>query len=191
MVTVRRTTPLPISADAAFALAQKPATFAYVARGVLRVPALEGLEGPAGALAVPGARVSGRLWWLGVVPSWTHHLEVVAVEPERWELRTKERGGPIRRWDHRLTFAPAQEAPAEEAPTAADEAPAPAQEAPASAAVEAPAGEAAAKAAAAGCLYTDEIVIDAGPLTLPTALFARVFFALRQARWRRLAAVLS
>jgi hypothetical protein len=148
MVTVRRTTPLPIAADAAFALALKPATFAYVARGVMRVPALEDLPGD--LVAAPGVEVSGRLWWLGVVPTWTHRLRVVAIEGRT--IRTAERSGPVRTWNHRLTFTPTS-------PTTCD--------------------------------YTDEIEIDAGPLTLPTALFARAFFALRQARWRRLAAVLS
>ena len=76
MVTVRRTTALPISAEAAFALAQKPATFAYVVRGVMRVPALAAV--PEG-FAQPGVVASGRLWWLGVLPSWTHHLRVVTL----------------------------------------------------------------------------------------------------------------
>ncbi len=147
MVTVRRTTVLPVDADTAFALALKPATFAYVARGVLRVPALQAI--PAG-FAAPGAQAAGRLWWLGVLPAWTHHLRVVEIGGR--ELRTAEHGGPLRAWNHWLTFAPTS---------------------------------------ATTCAYTDEIEIDAGLLTRPTALFARAFFALRQARWRRLAAVLS
>ncbi|HWI73038.1 MAG TPA: hypothetical protein VNT55_13875 [Baekduia sp.] len=99
MVTVRRTTPLPISAEQAFALAQKPETFAHVVRGVMRVPGLAGVEGD---FAVPGARASGRLWWLGVIPSWTHHLEIVAIGPG--EIRTAEHGGLVRTWNHRLLF---------------------------------------------------------------------------------------
>jgi hypothetical protein len=148
MVTVRRTTALPISAETAFALAQKPATFAYVARGVLRVPALAAV--PHG-FATPGATAAGRLWWLGVVPAWTHHLRVVAVDAPR-ELRTAEHGGPLRAWSHTLSFAATS-------PTTCD--------------------------------YTDTIELDAGPLTPAVRRFATAFFALRQARWRRLAAVLS
>jgi hypothetical protein len=34
--------------------------------------------------------------------------------------------------------------------------------------------------------YTDRVDIDAGVLTAPVALFARVFYAHRQRRWRRL-----
>jgi ligand-binding SRPBCC domain-containing protein len=36
--------------------------------------------------------------------------------------------------------------------------------------------------------YTDEVMIDAGKLTRPVALFARVFYAHRQRRWHRLLA---
>jgi hypothetical protein len=149
MVTVRRTTTLPIGADEAFALALEPATFAHVARGVLRVPALERLGSSFDA--APGVEVAGRLWWLGILPAWTHHLRVVAIEDDgaTRTIKTAERGGPIRTWDHRLTFSPS---------------------------------------GPGRCDYTDEIRIDAGVLTRPTALFARAFFALRQARWRRLAA---
>ncbi|WP_445152438.1 hypothetical protein [Baekduia sp. Peel2402] len=146
MLTVRATTALPIGAHEAFALALKPATFAYVARGVMRVPALEAIPGD---FAAPGAEGHGRMWWLGVIPAWTHHLRIVAIEDHT--IQTAERGGPLRTWNHRLSFVPT----------------------------------------AGGCEYTDEIEIDAGALTRPTALFTRAFFALRQARWRRLAAVLA
>lgn len=39
--------------------------------------------------------------------------------------------------------------------------------------------------------YTDVIHIDAGPLTVPVTAFAWVFYAVRQRRWRRLAAILA
>lgn len=41
------------------------------------------------------------------------------------------------------------------------------------------------------CRYTDEVAIDAGPLTGAVAWFARRFYAVRQRRWRRLAPVLA
>ena len=147
MVTLRRTTPLPISAEAAFALAQRPATFAYVVRGVLRVPALAAV--PDG-FSHAGAEAAGRMWWLGVLPTWTHHLRIVAIAPG--EIRTAEHGGPIRTWNHRLTFTPTS---------------------------------------ATSCDYTDEIELDAGALTPAVRLFTSALFALRQARWRHLTAVLA
>ncbi len=38
-----------------------------------------------------------------------------------------------------------------------------------------------------GCLYRDEIEIDAGALTLPLWCSAQIFYRFRQWRWRRLA----
>lgn len=41
------------------------------------------------------------------------------------------------------------------------------------------------------CRYTDEIRLDAGPLTLAVTAFAWVFYGERQRRWRRLAPALA
>lgn len=38
-----------------------------------------------------------------------------------------------------------------------------------------------------GTRYTDEVKIDAGLLTMPVTLFARIFYAHRQRRWLKLA----
>jgi len=35
--------------------------------------------------------------------------------------------------------------------------------------------------------YTDRVLIDAGPFTMPVAMFAWLFYRERQRRWRRLA----
>ncbi len=43
----------------------------------------------------------------------------------------------------------------------------------------------------ASCRYTDEVELDAGPLTVLVAPVARAFFAHRQRRWRALADVLG
>lgn len=99
MGTVTRTSDLPLSAVDACALARKPELFRYVVWPVLRVPGLrfpERLE--------PGVGGAGRLWWFGVVPSWTHHLTLVRLEPT--EILTREHGGPVRTWNHHLTFTP-------------------------------------------------------------------------------------
>ena len=39
----------------------------------------------------------------------------------------------------------------------------------------------------AGTRYVDRLEVDAGGLTAPIAFFARLFYAHRQKRWRRLA----
>jgi ligand-binding SRPBCC domain-containing protein len=51
-----------------------------------------------------GVAISARLWWFGVVPSWTHRLRVVSLSLN--EIRTVESGGPVRVWNHRLIFRP-------------------------------------------------------------------------------------
>lgn len=101
MAIVRISTDLPLSAAAAFALAQKPALFQFVVRPVLRV---SGLPRERFAAAVPGDELNVRMWWFGVLPGWRHRLRIVSAEP--YELYTNERGGLLRSWNHRLTFAP-------------------------------------------------------------------------------------
>lgn len=41
------------------------------------------------------------------------------------------------------------------------------------------------------CRYTDQVEVDAGPMTLGTVLFVQAFFRYRQWRWRELARVIS
>lgn len=149
MATVRVSTDLPLAAEAACELAQKPALFAFVVRPVFRVTGLpdERFQRAAG----PGDELSARLWWFGLVPAWRHHLRIVAIEPR--ELSTNERGGLLRSWNHRLTFTPGDDPQR--------------------------------------CRYTDEVTLDAGPLTPLVWLFAQGLFRWRQARWRALARVLA
>lgn len=51
-----------------------------------------------------GAQGSARLWWFGLIPSWKHYLQIKRMEP--LEIYTCEHGGPVRTWNHRLTFTP-------------------------------------------------------------------------------------
>ncbi len=99
MATVRVSTELPIPAETAFDLAQKPALFLYVVRGLFRVTGL-----PERQEFGEGDELSARIWWFGVIPAWRHHLKLVRIAP--YELYTNERGGPVRVWNHRLTFEP-------------------------------------------------------------------------------------
>ncbi|MBB4661948.1 hypothetical protein [Conexibacter arvalis] len=123
MPVVSVSTDLPLPAERACELAARPALFAFVVRPFLRVgglperfpeppaaapdaPAAAEAAAPpaAAALARSGEAVGGRLWWLGVVPAWTHRLRVVSATAT--ELRTEEGGGPVRRWAHTLVFEP-------------------------------------------------------------------------------------
>ncbi|MFF0817382.1 hypothetical protein ACFYVR_19795 [Rhodococcus sp. NPDC003318] len=102
MVMVTVTTELPMSADAACALATKPELFRYLVQPILRIPAPDLPD-----RIEPGAQAAARLWWFGVVPTWMHHLTVVRLGPT--EIYTNEHGGPVRTWNHRLTFTPTGE----------------------------------------------------------------------------------
>jgi ligand-binding SRPBCC domain-containing protein len=44
-----------------------------------------------------------RLLFFGFVPAWRHEIRVVRVDEEAHEIRTEERGGPVREWRHRIT----------------------------------------------------------------------------------------
>jgi hypothetical protein len=94
LVTVR--TDLPIPAETAQALALKPALLRHVLWPLL---AMRG-EVPDGVHE--GQEISVRLWFLGVLPAWRHTLRLVAVRPG--EISSREQGGPVRAWNHRLTF---------------------------------------------------------------------------------------
>ncbi|ADB53287.1 SRPBCC family protein [Conexibacter woesei] len=147
MRSVRVTTDLPLAAEAACELAQKPALFAYVVRPIFAARDLPDRFDDVSA----GTETAARLWWLGVLPSWRHHLRVVEIGSRG--LYTNERGGLVRAWNHRLTFEPLPDG--------------------------------------GGCRYTDEVQLDAGPVTPLVWLFAQLLFRYRQARWRGLARVLA
>ena len=100
---VRVSTDLPIPAETAFELAQKPELFKYVVRGVFRVSGLPEVDGP----IEPGQELSARLWFFGFLPAWTHHLRLVSIEP--YEIYSNEHGGPVTKWNHRLIFEPTSE----------------------------------------------------------------------------------
>lgn len=102
MSKVTLTTELPIPAEMAASLARKPEMLKYLLRPVLRAYQLDVPE----RIEV-GSAGSARLWWFGVVPAWTHHLTVIKLEPT--EIYTHEHGGPVKTWNHRLTFEPVDE----------------------------------------------------------------------------------
>lgn len=100
MSIVSVTTELPISARRARELAAVPEVMQFVLAPVLAF-SMEQAPPPDVAVA-PGFRARGRVRWLGVIPSWTHQIEVVRLDD--LEIYTHERGGPVHVWNHRLTF---------------------------------------------------------------------------------------
>jgi hypothetical protein len=100
--TINVSTELPTDADRVWAAMKQPATFLYVVRGLLAMPALAGRSEP----VRPGEAGSGWLFAFHVVPAYRHTIEVVEVDEESRTLRTHEHGGVLRRWDHVLHAEP-------------------------------------------------------------------------------------
>jgi hypothetical protein len=97
---VKVTTELPIPAETACELAQKPAMFKHVVWPVFTI-------GEVPARIEEGEEVSARLYFFGLLPAWKHHLRLVSLK-ER-EIYSNEHGGPVAVWNHRLTFEPVSE----------------------------------------------------------------------------------
>ncbi|WP_043451810.1 SRPBCC family protein [Jongsikchunia kroppenstedtii] len=102
MTIVSISTELPLSAHRARALAAVPEVMLFVLAPVLSFAMDEAPE--PGTAVEPGFRARGRVRWLGVIPSWTHEIEVVRLDEN--EIYTREHGGPVHTWNHRLTFEP-------------------------------------------------------------------------------------
>lgn len=144
--TVSVSTDLPIAAERACELAQKPALLAHVLWPLLRMTPAAPLPDTVGE----GDEISTRIRFLGVLPGWTHTLRVERLTPR--EIAAREHGGPVTAWDHRLTFEPTSDT---------------------------------------SCRYTDTVEIRAGLGTPAVALFARLIYRYRQARWRAFTRVLA
>lgn len=77
-------------------------TFLYVTRGVF---------GFTGADRWPeefheGPEIQTRLLFFHLIPAWKHHLYLIRLDETQGEVRSEERGGFIRRWDHRIRIEP-------------------------------------------------------------------------------------
>ena len=96
--TIHLDTILDAPAENVWGAMKHPASFLYVTRGLIGVPALTGrteafVEGEAGA---------GWLFLFHWIPIHRHAIELVEVNDDSMTLRSRERGGVLRRWDHTL-----------------------------------------------------------------------------------------
>ncbi|MGX6510707.1 hypothetical protein [Rhodococcus sp. SJ-2] len=105
MTTISTTTDLPLSAERARQLAAIPEVMQFVLAPVLTFAMDE--APPPDVSVTPGFCARGRVKWLGVIPTWTHEIRIVRLDD--LEIYTHERGGPVRRWNHRLAFFPLDE----------------------------------------------------------------------------------
>ena len=53
-----------------------------------------------------GVSVAPRLVLFHVIPAWKHHLTVAMVDDAARVLETREGGGPIDTWNHRISVEP-------------------------------------------------------------------------------------
>lgn len=97
-VTVR--TDLPIPAEHACQLARKPALLNHVLWPWWTVSPLT----PLPEQVAEGDEIVVRLRFLGFVRGWTHTIRVERLAPQ--EIVSREHGGPVSTWNHRLTFEP-------------------------------------------------------------------------------------
>lgn len=103
MRTVRIETELPTTADRVWSAMLHPASFGYVVRGLLAIPALAGRTDP----MREGEHVRARGLLFHLIPTNRHTIHVVEVDEETRTLRTREHGGPLKVWNHALHVEPA------------------------------------------------------------------------------------
>jgi hypothetical protein len=97
-VKVEVATDLPITAEQACGLAQKPALLEYVLWPFLAAVPLQ----PIPDRVEEGDEFAIRLRFLRVLPGWRHRLTIERLTAS--EIASREHGGPVKRWDHSLTF---------------------------------------------------------------------------------------
>lgn len=81
-------------------LVQSYGTFRWIMRGLL------GFTGVMPARITPGDSLRLRLWFFHVLPGWTHHLSIAEVDQEKRVIQSRETGGLVRRWDHKIIVLP-------------------------------------------------------------------------------------
>jgi hypothetical protein len=99
-MTVVVSTDLPIAAERACQLAQKPALLTHVLW-----PWLTATPEALPEVLCEGDEISIRLRFLGVLPGWTHTIRIDRLASQ--EISSREHGGPVTAWNHQLTFEPA------------------------------------------------------------------------------------
>ena len=105
MAIVSISTELQMPADTACRLAATPDVMMFVLAPVLSL-SRENVP-PPGTVVEPGFSATGQVKWFGLIPSWRHTITL--VERSAHELYTTEHGGPLKVWNHRLTFEPITE----------------------------------------------------------------------------------
>lgn len=105
MRTVHIETELPTGADRVWRAMLHPASFSYVCRGLIGIPALSGRTEP----VREGGRGSGWLLLFHFLPLSPHTIHLVEINPSTRTVRSAEHGGILRAWNHTLHVEPISE----------------------------------------------------------------------------------
>lgn len=105
MQTIHVQTELPTTADNVWQAMRHPASFSYVTRGLIGIPALAGRTEPFRA----GESGTARLLLLHLIPLWRHTIQLVELDPATRTLRSREHGGILTAWNHTLHVEPTGE----------------------------------------------------------------------------------
>jgi hypothetical protein len=175
--TIHVETVLPTDPERVWSALKHPASFLYVTRGLFGMPALAGRTDPVQA----GEAGTGWLLAFHVVPLHRHTIEIVEVDEATRTIRTHERGGVLRRWDHSLHAAPVTPAGpgGPDVPNGPGGGGGPGGPG-------GPGGTWDGGGGGARCRYRDTVTIDAGPLTAVVAALAVRIYRYRHRRWHRL-----
>jgi hypothetical protein len=99
-MTVAVSTALPIAAERACELAKKPALLNHVLWPWLSATPLAPPPEPVSV----GDEILVQLRFLRFLPGWKHTIRVERLVAR--EIVSREHGGPLKTWEHRLTFTP-------------------------------------------------------------------------------------
>ena len=83
-----------------WAAVKKPSTFEYITKGLIGFT-VEGA--PDDTWAEPGRTIELRLRAFNLLPSWKHTIKIESIDEEQRVIQTREHGGPVKRWSHRIT----------------------------------------------------------------------------------------
>jgi hypothetical protein len=101
--TVHVQTELPTTADHVWRAMRHPASFSYITRGLIGLPALAGRTEP----FREGDRGRGLLLLFHVIPFSVHTIHLVELDEATRTMRSREHGGVIKTWNHTLHVEPA------------------------------------------------------------------------------------
>lgn len=100
---MRVSTELDAPPDRVWETLKKADTLRYITRGLLGFRPL----GPVPDTLGGGEVVRVRLLFFHVIPAWAHEIRIVSVDENARRIETREHGGGVKTWNHRLTVEPA------------------------------------------------------------------------------------